>query len=1004
MRLAAVVLALGVMVGAQSAPVVTTWRLDNLSRAGSDAIDVIGAPAVVQTEIGPAIQFNGASDGLLIGRNPIAGLSRFTLEVLFAPDSDGAVEQRFLHIEEAGADNRALIELRLNGGRWALDTYLRHVPAQLALLDPARTHASASWHVAAMTFDGTTQRGFVDGVEQGSGPVAFLPLGAGQTSIGVRQNRVFWFKGRIHTVRISPTALAPAQFLTAPAQVIALWPEGVPGRRPDAGPERIVDGRVVNVHDPSLTYYPPAPGTSAGTAVIVCAGGGYSRLAMDNEVAGAVRHLTPLGVSVFALKYRLSEYGHPAPLQDVLRAIRVVRSRAAEFGVQRDHIGLFGASAGGHVAASAAAWFDAPEGRTGAALDAVSARPDFVALLYPVVTMQAPFAHADSRRNLLGATPAPALVDRLSIEKHTRSDMPPFFVVHSSEDRSVPIENSAALLRSLRDSGVPVESHFYERGAHGFGFAPGLGSTSAWPARMTEWLSARGFLAAQPQDTGLPRRSLGEGGPKGIEGQRKADRGDGTFLNPIMAGDHPDPSILKDGDDYYMTFSSFDAYPGLVIWHSRDLVNWQPIGPTLFKNVGSVWAPDLVKHKGRYYIYFPGISPNRSNYVIWADDIRGPWSAPIDLKLTRIDPGHAVGPDGKRYLFMSAGELVQLADDGLSTVGAPKKIYDGWKYPADWIVEGFAQEGPKIIHRGEYYYMVLAEGGTAGPATGHMVVAARSKSIEGPWENSPYNPILRTKSNEERWWSKGHGTLIEDSAGQWWMVYHAYENGFYTLGRQTLLEPIEWTADGWFRAAGSDPASPITKPAGEPGPHGFAYSDDFSKPRMGVQWSFYAGDEGDRNRYRYENGALVLKGKGTGPADSSPLWFVNGDHAYEMEVEIDADRNASAGLLVFYSRKLYAGLGFSAQNLRLPLYGMDRTSAKPATLGQHVWIRLRNDRHIVTLHYSADGKTWERYDRAIEVSGYHHNVAYDFLSLRPALYASGSGEVRFRNFKYRALP
>ena len=90
---------------------------------------------------------------------------------------------------------------------------------------------------------------------------------------------------------------------------------------------------------------------------------------------------------------------------------------------------------------------------------------------------------------------------------------------------------------------------------------------------------------------------------------RKADLGDGTYLNPILAGDHPDPSILKDGDDYYMTFSSFDAYPGLVIWHSKDLVNWQPLGPALVKNVGSVWAPDLVKHQGRFYIYFPGIGP-----------------------------------------------------------------------------------------------------------------------------------------------------------------------------------------------------------------------------------------------------------------------------------------------------------------------------------------------------------------------------------------------------------
>jgi xylan 1,4-beta-xylosidase len=1005
MRLAAIALALGAVLAAQPSPsVVTTWRLDNLASVSNDRIEVIGAPTVEATGIGPAVRFNGQSDGLLIARNPLEGLARFTVEVLFAVDAEGPVEQRFLHVQESATDSRALVELRLNQGRFALDSYLRRPDAQLTLLDPARTHAADVWHVATMTFDGRAMRHYVDGVEQGAGEVAFLPMSAGRTSIGVRQNRVSWFKGRIHTVRVSPGVLAAAQFLKIPSQVITLWPEGVPGRRAGAGPEQIVDGRVTNVNDPSLTYYAPAPGTGSGTAVIACAGGGYGRLAMENEVAGIVRLLTPKGVGVFALKYRLADYGHPAPLQDVLRAIRVVRSRAAEFGVRADRIGLFGASAGGHLAASAAEWFDAAEGRTGAPIDAVSARPDFLALLYPVVTLKPPFAHADSRRNLLGAAPAADAIERFSLEGHVRADMPPVFIVHTAEDRSVPIENSQMLVQALRAKGVPVESHFYEKGAHGFGFAANLGPTSAWPDRFAEWLSGRGLLSQAGQDTGLPSRSLGEGWGRGFEGQRKADLGDGTFLNPIMTGDHPDPSILKDGDDYYMTFSSFDAYPGLVIWHSRDLVNWQPIGPTLFKNVGSVWAPELIKHKSRYYIYFPGISPNRSNYVIWADNIRGPWSAPIDLKLTRIDPGHAVGPDGKRYLFMSAGELVPLADDGLSTTGPSKKIYDGWKYPSDWIVEGFAQEGPKILKRGDYYYMVLAEGGTAGPATGHMVVVARSKTIEGPWENSPYNPVLRTQSNGERWWSKGHGTLVEGPTGQWWMVYHAYENGFYTLGRQTLLEPIEWTADGWFKMAGADPAAPIRKPGGQAGPHGFAFSDDFSTPKMGVQWSFYAGDEGDKDRYRYERNSLVLKGKGTSPSDSSPLWFVNGDHAYEMEVEIDADQNASGGLLVFYSRKLYAGLGFSAQNMRLHLYGMDRTSAKPKHLGQRMWIRLRNDRHIVTLDYSADGKTWERYDRGIEVSGYHHNVAYDFLSLRPALYASGVGEVRFRNFKYRALP
>lgn len=489
----------------------------------------------------------------------------------------------------------------------------------------------------------------------------------------------------------------------------------------------------------------------------------------------------------------------------------------------------------------------------------------------------------------------------------------------------------------------------------------------------------------------------------GIEGQRKADLGNGFYLNPIMPGDHPDPSVLKDGDDYYMTFSSFEAYPGLAIWHSRDLVNWEPIGPALTENVGSVWAPDLVKHRNRYYIYFPGVSATRSIYVIWADNIRGPWSKPIDLKIARIDPGHAVGDDGKRYLFLSGGYRVPLADDGLSVAGSVEHVYDGWRYPADWIVEAFAQEGPKIVRRNGYFYMVLAEGGTAGPPTSHMVVAARSRSIDGPWENSPYNPIVRTTSVAERWWSKGHGSLVEDTDGRWFIVYHGYENGFYTLGRQTLLEPIEWTSDGWFRTTGADLTQPIRKPAGTAVPHGQALSDDFSTNRIGRTWSFYKGSADDRARYRYDNGALVLKAHGTGPADAFPLALIAGDQAYEIQIDIDRDPGATAGLLLFYSSRLYAGLGFSDTNTILHSYGLDRPQGRLEGVDRRVSIRLRNDRHIVSMWYSTDGSTWRKYDRVIEVSGYHHNVAYEFLSLRPAIYAAGTGDVRFRNFQYRAL-
>ena len=152
----------------------------------------------------------------------------------------------------------------------------------------------------------------------------------------------------------------------------------------------------------------------------------------------------------------------------------------------------------------------------------------------------------------------------------------------------------------------------------------------------------------------------------------------------------------------------------------------------------------------------------RSNYVVHAASMRGPWSEPIDLNLpAHIDPGHIVGEDGKRYLFLSGGDRVKLKDDGLATDGAVEHVYDPWRYPDDWVVESFSPEGPKVLRHGKYFYMVTAVGGTAGPPTGHMVIAARSKSINGPWENCPANPLVRTTDAREKWWSRGHASLVE---------------------------------------------------------------------------------------------------------------------------------------------------------------------------------------------------------------------------------------------------
>jgi len=500
---------------------------------------------------------------------------------------------------------------------------------------------------------------------------------------------------------------------------------------------------------------------------------------------------------------------------------------------------------------------------------------------------------------------------------------------------------------------------------------------------------------------------------RGIEGQRKADLGNGTFLNPILAGDHPDPTVLKDGNDYYMTFSSFNSYPGIIIWHSRDLVNWTPIGPALQKNIGTVWALDLCKHGERYYIYIPAAPDGKpwGTYVIWADNIKGPWSDPIDLKIDGcIDPGHAVGEDGKRYLFVNGIRKIRLRDDGLATDGELEHAYSPWQYPDDWIVENFAPEGPKLLRRGEWFYLVTAVGGTAGPVTGHMVIAARARSIHGPWEHCPHNPLVRSQSEAEPWWSRGHATLIEGPAingksSGWWMIYHAYENGFRTLGRQTILEPIEWTDDGWFRATGGDLSRPLPKPLpASTGAHGMALSDDFARNKIGSQWCFHQPGAQEMARIAYSKKMLELAAKGTSPADSSPLTCGVGDRAYQVEVDFTLVGDAEAGLLLFYNHKAFVGMGFTADAIKSFQYAEEQGWARIPLKTRNLRMRLTNDQQVITYEYSQDnGRSWTRHPTRMEVSGLHHNVFGGFLSLKVGIYCAGSGKVQLRDFRYQAV-
>ena len=364
-----------------------------------------------------------------------------------------------------------------------------------------------------------------------------------------------------------------------------------------------------------------------------------------------------------------------------------------------------------------------------------------------------------------------------------------------------------------------------------------------------------------------------------------AKAGPATFRNPILGGDHPDASPLRVGNDFYLTHSSFDYAPGLTIYRSSDLINWRPIAAALHGFHGIVWAPYLCEHQGHFYIYYPA---GGELCVVHADRPEGPWSDPINLGIRAIDPAH-IAENGRRYLYMAGGRMAELNPDGLSVKTPPRTVLEPWPVPADTRMECVCMEAPKLIEHNGYFYLNVAEGGTGGPATSHMVVSARSRHAEGPWEFSPYNPIARTVSRDERWLSVGHGRLVDTPDGKWYMTVHAYENGYRTLGRQLLLLPIEWTADGWFRVpheitAASDIHMPIPGAIQQP----FADpSDDFTTSELGLQWGFWR--EFDPTRFKTGNGALQLNAHGKSSADSSVLATPVGGHSYTVEIDVEAD-------------------------------------------------------------------------------------------------------------------
>lgn len=275
------------------------------------------------------------------------------------------------------------------------------------------------------------------------------------------------------------------------------------------------------------------------------------------------------------------------------------------------------------------------------------------------------------------------------------------------------------------------------------------------------------------------------------------------YQNPIIRGFHPDPSICRVGSDYYLVTSTFEYFPGIALFHSRDLVNWKQIGNCItrpgqldyakFKDSGGVWAPTIRCYKGRFYV--TAAIDGMGNMIMHTDDINGEWSAPVWTDFGGIDPSICFDEDEAYYCtndFTNGHEAIVLANIDPDTGIRKEECREIWNGTGGgWL------ESPHVYHIGDYYYILAAEGGTNYT---HMETAARSKNIYGPYENCPYNPVLTNRNDTTKQIQcAGHADLIDDENGNWWMVHLGTRSVLKSktpLGRETFLTPVEWK-EGW---------------------------------------------------------------------------------------------------------------------------------------------------------------------------------------------------------------
>ncbi len=462
------------------------------------------------------------------------------------------------------------------------------------------------------------------------------------------------------------------------------------------------------------------------------------------------------------------------------------------------------------------------------------------------------------------------------------------------------------------------------------------------------------------------------------------------YANPIMPGDWSDPGLIRVGDDYYTCRSTFGWQPGITIAHSRDLIHWRYIAHAFISHPklqagdtrGGIWGVEMGFNPNthQYLIYAP--TRESDVYVFSADRPEGPYTMKLLGPGLGIDPGFFADDDGRLYLILNRGVLYELERDGLGIKREVMRIDRGrYRY----------FEGPDIFKHDGWYYLLYSDGGTL-PHEPSTISTLRARKLDGPWEQDPGNPVMFSTDNGARFEGPAHGTLVETQKGGWFVTYHAHETAYYSLGRQMLMQPVEWTADGWWRpVTGRVPTAVAVAPDLPASNFQLAQSDEFDSTTLGLQWFFTcAPDLSGASWSLQENpGCLRIR---TRPGDLGAIEALPGvfqqrviDKQFSFETRLTFAARAgreAAGLHMFHDPRMNFWLVSTVrEGERRIAVGKTNLGARtdlwsvPNPHGDTVHLKIVVDgRERATFYFGPDGRQWQQIGGSVYFGASAHHL------------------------------